>query len=169
MNIQSEAERIFEGAAFFNKWLKELTESEKEIVQQMIELSATYEQERSKVLREALEKIVRAWESLPGNKNYAPKEIERWLGDVMSPAIDAAREALAARTERDGLSAEEVKDIEAMADETIRLCNLERRLIKEAKSLIQRYKMVAPKKDILFTKSECEKWLEEYAELSKHF
>jgi hypothetical protein len=44
---------------------------------------------------------VRAWESLPGNKNYAPKEIERWLGDVMSPAIDAAREALAARTEGD--------------------------------------------------------------------
>jgi hypothetical protein len=115
MNIQSEAERIFEGAAFFNKWLKELTESEKEIVQQMIELSATYEQERSKVLREALEKIVRAWESLPGNKNYAPKEIERWLGDVMSPAIDAAREALAARTEGDGEDLR-IKMLEEMKD-----------------------------------------------------
>jgi hypothetical protein len=90
MNIQSEAERIFEGAAFFNKWLKELTESEKEIVQQMIELSATYEQERSKVLREALEKINEIFEA----PDYGDSVIKRYN--------DIKKIVLAARTEGDG-------------------------------------------------------------------
>jgi hypothetical protein len=100
MNIQSEAERKHE------EILSKYVSPRHGVLTKENALKAMRELEESlspaSPVREALEKIVRAWESLPGNKNYAPKEIERWLGDVMSPAIDAAREALAARTEGDG-------------------------------------------------------------------
>jgi hypothetical protein len=99
MNIQSEAERKHE------EILSKYVSPRHGVLTKENALKAMRELEESlspaSPVREALEKIVRAWESLPGNKNYAPKEIERWLGDVMSPAIDAAREALAARTEGD--------------------------------------------------------------------
>lgn len=44
--------------------------------------------------KEALENVVKAWESLPGNKYYTREDIQNWLVEQMKPAIDAAREAL---------------------------------------------------------------------------
>jgi hypothetical protein len=113
MNIQSEAERKHE------EILSKYVSPRHGVLTKENALKAMRELEESlspaSPVREALEKIVRAWESLPGNKNYAPKEIERWLGDVMSPAIDAAREALAARTEGDGEDLR-IKMLEEMKD-----------------------------------------------------
>lgn len=69
----------------------------------------------SKNLTDALERVVKAWESLPGNTHYSPLEIERWLRTRMAPAIDNARRALvdqaravqaaAAQVAREALSA----------------------------------------------------------------
>lgn len=44
--------------------------------------------------KEALEDLVRAWEALPGGHNYSPRDIERWLSEHMTPAINAARDTL---------------------------------------------------------------------------
>jgi hypothetical protein len=41
-----------------------------------------------------LQALVAAWEALPGGYGYTPRQIERWLVDDMSPAINAARAAL---------------------------------------------------------------------------
>jgi hypothetical protein len=38
--------------------------------------------------------IVAAWESLPGGRNYSPREVEAWLADRMKPQIDAIRAEL---------------------------------------------------------------------------
>ena len=40
--------------------------------------------------RESLERIVKAWESLPGGRYYSEREIENWLVHSMAPAIDVA-------------------------------------------------------------------------------
>lgn len=50
-------------------------------------------------MKSALESLVRAWERLPSG-HYSPREIERWLREEMTPAINIARDALA-RSERD--------------------------------------------------------------------
>lgn len=42
------------------------------------------------IVKEAQD-VIKAWESLPGNKNYTPKEIQKWLVENMSPAINALR------------------------------------------------------------------------------
>jgi hypothetical protein len=42
----------------------------------------------------ALNKLVDAWEALPGGRNYHPRDIERWLRDRMSLAINNARKVL---------------------------------------------------------------------------
>lgn len=38
--------------------------------------------------------VITAWESLQGNRNYRPKDIEDWLRDYMSPAINRLRAVL---------------------------------------------------------------------------
>ena len=38
--------------------------------------------------------VITAWESLQGNRNYSPKDIENWLRDYMSPAINRLRAVL---------------------------------------------------------------------------
>lgn len=43
---------------------------------------------------EALKNVVRAWEALPGGRNYSAYEIADWLKEEMSPAINKAREAI---------------------------------------------------------------------------
>lgn len=43
-------------------------------------------------------KVIKAWESLKGNKNYTPKEIEKWLIDEMKPSIDNLRKVLKKNT-----------------------------------------------------------------------
>jgi hypothetical protein len=41
-----------------------------------------------------LQEIVRAWESLPGNRSYSPAEVGNWLANKMHPAISKARKYL---------------------------------------------------------------------------
>lgn len=41
-----------------------------------------------------LRKIVKAWEALPGGRNYSYHEIQDWLIEDMKPAIDAARKVI---------------------------------------------------------------------------
>ena len=40
---------------------------------------------------EDAKEMVLAWESLEGNRDYSPKEIERWLINDMKPVIDKFR------------------------------------------------------------------------------
>lgn len=47
--------------------------------------------------RAALVKIIAAWESLPGDTCYTPKQIGDWLHSHMKPAIDNARAAIKER------------------------------------------------------------------------
>jgi hypothetical protein len=44
--------------------------------------------------REALEKIIDAWEALPGGRDFSVREISAWLSNDMTPAINAARKAI---------------------------------------------------------------------------
>lgn len=71
--------------------------------------------------------------------------------------------------DQEELSEAETKNIEQMADRVIKLCDTERRLLVEAYKFIDKYRFVAPAKDLEFTKSKCEKWLDEFKELSKQF
>lgn len=50
--------------------------------------------------REALERIVKAWESLPGPGSYSRSEIEEWICGPMVQAINDAREVLRADARR---------------------------------------------------------------------
>jgi hypothetical protein len=43
---------------------------------------------------EALRAVVRAWEDLPGGRNYSPSDVADWLREDMKPAIDKARAVL---------------------------------------------------------------------------
>ncbi len=45
-------------------------------------------------LKEASIKLVKAWESLEGGKNYSPEIIGEWLADKMKPAMDDLRKVL---------------------------------------------------------------------------
>jgi hypothetical protein len=71
MNIQSEAERRYPNMKSPSGIIK----------RQIFEAGATYEQERSKVLREALEKII----ALPGEWNDAKQIARKALGDFKYP------------------------------------------------------------------------------------
>lgn len=52
------------------------------------------ERARCERMREALDSIVKAWESLPGGQRYRARDVERWLIGQMKQAIDEARAAL---------------------------------------------------------------------------
>jgi len=41
-----------------------------------------------------MKRVVKAWETLPGDSLYSGAELERWLADDMKPAIDMARKQL---------------------------------------------------------------------------
>jgi len=43
---------------------------------------------------DALDKVIEAWETLPGGVNHGPRDIEKWLADHMSPAINNARKVM---------------------------------------------------------------------------
>jgi hypothetical protein len=47
---------------------------------------------------DALDKVVQAWEVLPGGQRHSPKMVEMWLTKYMSPAINNARRALGRET-----------------------------------------------------------------------
>jgi hypothetical protein len=44
--------------------------------------------------RVALLRVVEAWEALPGGRHYSPREVEEWLRNKMTPAINEARDVL---------------------------------------------------------------------------
>lgn len=44
--------------------------------------------------RKEVENLIRAWESLEGDRNYSPREIGAWLKEEMSPAINILRAKL---------------------------------------------------------------------------
>lgn len=43
--------------------------------------------------KQALKRIVSAWESLPEG-HHSPHAVERWMREKMKPAIDACRDVL---------------------------------------------------------------------------
>jgi hypothetical protein len=43
---------------------------------------------------DALDRVVQAWETLPGGRRYSPDEIGEWMRNELSPAINNARRAL---------------------------------------------------------------------------
>ncbi len=45
-------------------------------------------------MKSEVKKLIKAWESLKGDENYTPKEIEKWLVNEMKPAIDKLRKKL---------------------------------------------------------------------------
>jgi hypothetical protein len=49
----------------------------------------------------ALDELVNAWEKLPGGRNHGVRDVERWLSQHMSPAINKARTALGRRPPHD--------------------------------------------------------------------
>ncbi len=59
--------------------------------------TARRDSERYFPLFTALNKVVDAWEALPGGQNHSARVIEFWLSQEMAPAIQAAREALGRR------------------------------------------------------------------------
>jgi hypothetical protein len=50
--------------------------------------------QRKSELLKALTEVVRAWESLEGNKSYSPNVISRWLEHDMKPSIDKCRKII---------------------------------------------------------------------------
>ena len=48
--------------------------------------------------KELLQNIVKAWESLEGDREYTPKEISAWLINKMSPSINKIRKELKTQT-----------------------------------------------------------------------
>lgn len=50
-------------------------------------------------MKKEAKNLIEAWESLEGDKNYTPKEIEKWLIEKMKPAIDILRETFNKETE----------------------------------------------------------------------
>lgn len=48
-------------------------------------------------MKKEVKNLIKAWESLEGNKRYTPKEIEIWLVEKMKPAVDSLRETLITR------------------------------------------------------------------------
>ena len=45
-------------------------------------------------MKKEVKNLIKAWESLEGDKNYTPKEIQKWLIEEMKPAIDKLRETV---------------------------------------------------------------------------
>lgn len=50
--------------------------------------------------KQALKKIVAAWESLPEG-NHSPRVVERWMREKMKPAIDTCRDVLSPQGSED--------------------------------------------------------------------
>lgn len=48
-------------------------------------------------MKKEVKNLLKAWESLEGNRNYTLKEIEKWLVEEMAPAINLLRETLVTR------------------------------------------------------------------------
>lgn len=48
---------------------------------------------KNSLLKSAKE-LIEAWEVLPGDKRYTPKEIQSWLLDHMKPAIDDLKDKI---------------------------------------------------------------------------
>ena len=88
---------------------------------------------------------------------------------TMAAIVDTLRERGFQAPIKNGLSEQEIRDIEAMADKTCHLSNLERRLIKEAAVFLSDNLLSFPKKDLKFTQANVSVWLEQYKELSKNF
>ncbi len=51
--------------------------------------------------KEVLQEVLRAWDVLPGGKNYSPDKIEYWLDHDMAPAILMVKIALRKPTEKE--------------------------------------------------------------------
>ncbi len=51
--------------------------------------------------RVLLERVVKAWESLPGNRHYTPLTVNAWLVSDMKPVMDAIRDELRRADEPD--------------------------------------------------------------------
>ncbi len=47
-----------------------------------------------KKLEKTAKEIIKAWESLEGDKRYSPHQIQKWLIEDMKPAIDKLRKEL---------------------------------------------------------------------------
>lgn len=62
----------------------------------------------------------------------------------------------------EGLTAEQIKAIEDMADRTFELCKMEENLLRDAYPLIASFRLRAPAKDLSFTKRAVEQWLKDY-------
>lgn len=62
----------------------------------------------------------------------------------------------------EGLTAEQIKAIEDMADRTFELCKMEENLLRDAYPLIDSFRLRAPAKDTSFTKRAVEQWLKDY-------
>jgi hypothetical protein len=50
----------------------------------------------NKQLLAAAKALISAWESLPGGREYSPKQISNWLSDNMKPAVYGLRNAIRA-------------------------------------------------------------------------
>ncbi len=48
--------------------------------------------------RAQLSAVVKAWESLPGPREYTQREVQAWMNNSMAPAINKARAAIEALT-----------------------------------------------------------------------
>jgi len=53
-----------------------------------------HEAEKYHRVWDALDNLVEAWEKLEGGVNHRPRDVERWLSEHMSPAINKARRVL---------------------------------------------------------------------------
>lgn len=43
---------------------------------------------------DALDKVIEAWETLPGGQRHSSRSVEQWLKSQMAPAINNARKAM---------------------------------------------------------------------------
>lgn len=53
-----------------------------------------HDTEKYHAVWDALDKVIEAWETLPGGQNHSAGAIARWLSTEMSPAINNARKAM---------------------------------------------------------------------------
>ncbi len=93
--------------------------------------------------------------------NLCKTKAKEYLSESIEPC--------ATSSEKEELTKDEIKNIEAMADETCRLSDIERRLIKEAAIILYDNLNSFPRKDLKFTQDKVCKWLREYQILRKNF
>ena len=44
--------------------------------------------------RQMIERLIMAWESLPGVQRHSRADVERWLSEQLKPAFDEARKEM---------------------------------------------------------------------------